>query len=105
MHDDLGEVADGRRGNHRPETRRTPECGTHRMCSGHAHRHRQEFCEHHKVTVGAQHHSGAAVAGLPVGAMLSHHADSVVRSAPRREDIGVQHGRRGRVEDHLASRP
>ena len=30
--------------------------------------------------MGSQHQSGAKVAGLPVRAMLSHHADSLVYS-------------------------
>ena len=58
-----------------------------------------------KFSVGSQHQSGAAVAGLPVRSMLSYHADSLGHSKPRNEDLGGQHGRRGRVRDHRALRP
>jgi hypothetical protein len=43
-----------------------------------------------KFSVGSRHQSGAAVAGLPVRATLSYHADSLGHPTPRHEDLGGQ---------------
>ena len=85
MHDDLGEVADGRRGHHRRSPRRIPAGGPCTNRSGHARRIVWQLVVATKHHAGTQHHSVSAGANAPTQpcAVIMPTAQAARRPGPK----------------------